>query len=63
MAERYENLKFTDDMGDLSNKTFKEVFESNQEFVDFSRQSMTKGTGIFKFWLKYLILLEKTNGK
>jgi hypothetical protein len=58
MAERFENLKFAADMGDLSNKTFKEVFETNSEFVDFSRTSMSKGTGIFKFWLKYLKLIK-----
>ena len=54
-----EQLKFVKQMGALSEKSFKEVFESNQDFVDFTQASMTQGSGIFKFWLEYVKLRTK----
>ena len=62
MVERIEQLgklKFVKDMGVLSDKTFKEVFYNNQDFVDFTRTSMSQGKGIFKFWLEYVKLRSK----
>ena len=64
MAERItqlEQLKFVKQMGALSEKTFKEVYASNAEFVDFTIGSMTQGKGIFKFWLEYVKLRSKPN--
>jgi hypothetical protein len=60
---RLERLTFTDKMGDLSNKTFKQVYETNEDFVEFSKVSMSKGTGIFKYWLKYIGLKQKADDK
>ena len=54
--EQLENLKFVKQMGVLSEKSFKEVFNSNQDFVDFTRTSMSQGKGIFKFWIEYVKL-------
>ena len=54
-----EQLKFVKQMGALSENSFKEVFESNQDFVDFTQASMTQGKGIFKFWLEYVKLRTK----
>ena len=52
---QYGQLRFAAlDMGALSGKTFEEVFETNQDFVEFSLNNMSKGTGIFKFWLEYI---------
>ena len=51
-----EGLKFVKKMGALSEKSFQEVFESNQDFVDFTQASMTQGKGIFQFWLEYVKL-------
>lgn len=53
--ERYGKLKFAAvNMGDISGKTFNEVFESNKEFVDFTVNNMSLGTGIFKFWIDFI---------
>ena len=46
-------LRFVAKMGVLSEKTFKEVYDSNQDFVDFTRASMRSGKGVFKFWIEY----------
>ena len=54
-----EQLKFLKQMGALSEKTFKEVYDTNQDFVDFSRTSMSQGKGIFAFWLEYVQLRSK----
>ena len=55
--ERYGKLKFAAvDMGKISGKTFNDVFENNKEFVDFTVNNMSKGTGIFKFWIEYIKL-------
>ena len=52
--ERLQNLKFKNEMGNLSNLTFKQVFENNPDFVDFTKKSMSGGKGIFKLWIKYV---------
>ena len=55
--ERYGKLRFAAlDMGCLSGKSFEEVFRTNDEFVEFTLNNMSKGTGIFKFWLEYINL-------
>ena len=54
-----ENLKFVQQMGALSEQTFKQVYQSNQDFVEFTRTSMSQGAGIFKFWLEYVNLRSK----
>ena len=64
MADRVEQLsklKFVKQMGVLSEKTFKRVYDSNPEFVDFTRESMSQGKGIFKFWLEYVKLRSKAH--
>ena len=46
--------RFPADMGVLSNQTFSDIYNTNQEFVDFSRKHITKPTGTFKKWMQYL---------
>ena len=58
-VERLEKLTFAEKMGDLSNLTFKQVFENNKPFVEFSLKNMSEGTGIFKYWLEYVKLKNK----
>ena len=57
--EQLEQLKFVEQMGILSKKTFKEVYDTNQDFVDFTRVSMSQGKGIFKYWIQYVQLRSK----
>ena len=53
--QRYGKLKFASfGMGAVSGKTFQEVFEKNKEFVEFTVNNMTHGTGIFKFWIAFV---------
>ena len=59
--EQLEQLKFVKQMGVLSEKTFKQVYDSNDDFVEFTRTSMSQGDGIFKFWLEYVKLRSKPN--
>ena len=48
--ERYGKLRFAAvDMGKISGRTFEQVFEKNKEFVEFTQNNMSNGTGIFKF--------------
>ena len=55
--ERYGKLRFAAvDMGQISGKTFDEVFEKNKDFVEFTLNNMSEGTGIFKFWIIYINL-------
>ena len=55
--ERFGKLRFAAvNMGQISGKTFTEVFEKNKEFVEFTRNNMSEGTGIFKFWIEYIKL-------
>jgi uncharacterized protein YifE (UPF0438 family) len=57
--KKYETLIFKKEMGDLSEKTFLEVYDTNKEFVEFSQKNMSNGTGIFKYWLKYVGLRQR----
>jgi hypothetical protein len=57
-----EILKFKDKMGNLSNQSFKEVFENNKDFVKFTRSSMREGKGIFKQWIRY-VKIKNSDGK
>ena len=57
--EQLEQLQFVDQMGALSKKSFKQVYDTNQDFVDFTRVSMSQGNGIFKFWVEYVKLRSK----
>ena len=55
--ERYGKLRFAAlKMGAISGKTFCEVFENNQDFVEFTVKNMSEGKGIFKFWIEYVKL-------
>ena len=56
---RLEELKFVKDMGDLSLLTFSHVYDHNNEFVQFTRESMSEGKGIFKDWIRYVKLRDK----
>ena len=53
-VQQLAQLKFVDNMGALSNKTFEEVFKSNKDFVEFTKTSMSCGEGIFKFWMEFV---------
>jgi hypothetical protein len=62
MAESVlEIMKFNDNMGDLSNKTFKEIFTDNKPFVEFTVKSMREGKGIFQQWIRY-VKIKQNNG-
>jgi hypothetical protein len=55
--QRYGQLRFAKvDMGAISGKSFDEVFQNNKEFVEFTVNNMSQGTGIFKFWIEYIKL-------
>ena len=41
-------------MGFLSNKTFEYIYENNKDYVEFSRKHISKPTGTFKLWIKFL---------
>ena len=56
-----EQMIFVKQMGELSENSFKDVFDSNQDFVDFTQASMTQGKGIFQFWLEYVKLRTSNN--
>ena len=43
-----------DNMGFLSNKTFEQIYNTNPEYVRFSRKHITNPTGTFKLWMEYL---------
>ena len=54
-----ESLKFVKQMGQLSELSFKQVYNTNQEFVDFTRKSMSQPKGVFKDWVEYVCLRSK----
>ena len=54
-----ESLKFVKQMGQLSELSFKHVYNTNQEFVDFTRKSMSQPKGVFKDWVEYVCLRSK----
>ena len=57
--ERLQELKFVKDMGKLSLLSFRHVYDTNNEFVQFTRESMSVGKGVFKDWMRYVILRDK----
>ena len=60
-----QELKFVKNMGKLSLLSFQHVYDYNDEFVQFTRESMSVGKGIFKDWMRYVKLRDKnklTNG-
>lgn len=59
--EQLGKLKFVKQMGKLSNKSFTDVYKTNQLFVAFTRESMASGKGIFKFWIEYCKLRKNTH--
>ena len=54
-----ESLTFVKQMGQLSELSFKQVYNTNQEFVDFTRKSMSQPKGVFKDWVEYVCLRSK----
>ena len=60
MAERLHilapNRFASTDMGDLSGKTFENVYVNNKTFRNFTLEKMETGTGIFKLWLEFIKL-------
>ena len=56
---RLQELKFVKNMGKLSLLTFCNVYNTNDEFVQFTRESMSVGKGIFKDWIRYVKLRDK----
>ena len=56
---RLQDLKFVKNMGKLSLLSFLEVYNTNDEFVQFTRESMSEGKGIFEDWIRYVKLRDK----
>ena len=56
---RLQQLKFVKDMGKLSLLSFQDVYDNNDEFVQFTRESMSVGKGIFEQWMRYVKLRDK----
>ena len=54
-----QELTFVKNMGKLSLLTFRHVYENNTEFVEFTRESMSEGKGIFENWIRYVKLRDK----
>ena len=54
-----ESLKFVKQMGQLSELSFKQVYNTNQDFVEFTRKSMSQPKGVFKEWVEYVCLRSK----
>ena len=54
-----ESLKFVKQMGQLSELSFKQVYNTNQDFVEFTRKSMSQPKGVFKDWVEYVSLRSK----
>ena len=54
-----ESLKFVKQMGQLSELSFKQVYNTNQDFVEFTRKSMSQPKGVFKDWVEYVCLRSK----
>ena len=46
-------------MGKLSLLSFLDVYNTNDEFVQFTRESMSVGQGVFKDWMRYVKLRDK----
>ena len=58
-VEELSKIMFVKQMGVLSERTFQQVYEENPEFVDFTRESMSQGKGVFKLWMIYCKLRSK----
>ena len=54
-----QNLRFVKNMGKLSLLSFLDVYDTNDEFVQFTREAMTEGKGIFGNWIRYVKLRDK----
>ena len=55
-------IKFPDGFNDAGGKTFKEVYDTLDEFVYFSRH-WTDSSGLFKRWGRYIELRDKKDKK
>ena len=62
---KLQDLKFVKNMGKLSLLTFHHVYQFNEDFVQFTRESMSVGKGIFADWIRYVKLRDrnKKNGE
>ena len=60
--EVLSTIKFPDGFNDAGGKTFKEVYDTLSDFVNFSRH-WTDSTGLFKRWGRYIELRDKTDKK
>ena len=56
---KLQELSFVKNMGKLSLLTFRNVYDNNTEFVEFTRESMSEGKGIFEDWIRYVKLRDK----
>ena len=54
-----QKLRFVKNMGKLSLLSFLDVYNTNDEFVQFTRESMSVGKGIFEQWMRYVKLRDK----
>ena len=58
IIQRYENLKFPEGFNDAGGKTFKEVYDTMQAFVYFTRH-WQETTGLFSKWAEYVKARDK----
>ena len=56
---KLQELRFVEHMGKLSLLSFLDVYNTNDEFVQFTKESMSVGKGIFVDWLRYVKLRDK----
>ena len=56
---KLQNLRFVKNMGKLSLLSFLDVYDTNDEFVQFTREAMGEGKGIFGNWIRYVKLRDK----
>ena len=56
---KLQNLRFVKNMGKLSLLSFLDVYNTNDEFVQFTREAMSEGKGIFGNWIRYVKLRDK----
>ena len=54
-----QNLRFVKNMGKLSLLSFLDVYDTNDEFVQFTREGMSEGKGVFGDWLRYVKFRDK----
>ena len=58
IIQRYENVKFPEGFNDAGGKTFKEVYDTMQAFVFFTRH-WQETTGLFSKWVDYVKARDK----